>query len=152
MAYAGPLPYAAQSPDGTRRPFLPHIFFPQKLVPGSGFAKTVADDLAMKQAQRNRWESIIEACGMRMGSPVWLKPSGANVTNLTGDPGNIVTYNAVGPNAAKPERIPGQGIPLSFIQMIKVIDESIEELAACLTGDQEIPCLDGRTRTMEELA
>ena len=130
MAYAGPLPYAAQSPDGTRRPFLPHIFFPQKLVPGSGFAKTVADDIAMKQSQRNRWESIIEACGMRMGSPVWLKPSGANVTNLTGDPGNIVTYNAEGPNAAKPERIPGQGIPLSFIQMIKVIDESIEELAA----------------------
>ncbi len=130
VAYAGPLPYARVSPDGTRRPFLPHVFFPQKLVPGSAYPKTVADDLAMKQAQRNRWESIIEACGMRMGSPVWLKPGGANVQNLTGDPGNIITYNAVGPNAAKPERIPGQGIPLAFMQMIELIDKTIEELAA----------------------
>lgn len=152
VAYAGPLPYRAKTQDGSFRPFLPYVHFPQKLVPGSAFPKTVADDLALKQAQRNRWESIIEACGMRMGSPVWLKPNGANVTNLTGDPGNIISYNAVGPNAAKPERIQGQGVPLSFVQFIERIDASFEELAACLTGEQEVPCLDGRNRTMEELA
>lgn len=130
VAYAGPLPYSIQGANGRKKSFLPHVHFPQKLVPGTGFAKTVADDLALKQSQRNRWESIVESCGMRMGSPVWLKPMGANVTNLTGDPGNIIGYNAVGPNAAKPERIPGQGIPVSFIRIIENIDQELEELAA----------------------
>lgn len=130
VAYNGPLPYSAKGENGDRVPFLPHICFPQKLVPGSGYGKTVANDLAAKQAQRNRWESIIEACGMRMGSPVWLKPNGANVTNLTGDPGNIISYNAVGPGAAKPERLPGQPIPIAFIEYIDRIDKTFEELAA----------------------
>lgn len=130
VAYAGPLPYGAQSRDGERRPFIPIVHFPQQIVPGSAYAKTVANDLATQQAKRNRWESIIEACGMRMGSPVWLKPNGANVTNLTGDPGNIISYNAVGPNAAKPERIQGQGIPMSFIERVEKIDSEFEELAA----------------------
>jgi hypothetical protein len=132
IAYAGPLPYSAPPEDEGQSPkyFLPAVCFPQKLVPGSGYAKTVADDLAPKQAQRNRWESMLEACGFRMGAPVWLKPNGANITNMTGDPGNIISYNAVGPNAAKPERIPGQPIPMSMIEMIHDIDKSFEELAA----------------------
>jgi hypothetical protein len=130
VAYAGPLPYRSLSQDGENRPFLNTVCFPQQIVPGTGYAKSVADDLALQQAKRNRWESIIEACGMRMGSPVWLKPNGANVTNLTGDPGNVISYNAVGPNAAKPERIQGQGIPVSFIQRIDKIDSEFEELAA----------------------
>lgn len=130
VAYAGPLPYSSLGDDGSRIGFLPHVHFPQKVVPGTAFSKTVADDLAVKQMQRNRWESIVESCGMRMGSPVWLKPLGANVTNLTGDPANIISYNAVGPGAAKPERIPGQGIPMSFVHIIEGIDKSFEELAA----------------------
>src|SRR5262249_38146413 len=115
---------------GTRRYFLPTVCFPQHLVPGTGSAKTVADDLAPKQAQRNRWESCVEACGMRMGSPVWLNPKGANVKNLTGDPGNIIDYTAVGPGAAKPGRVPGQPIPVSMIEFIDRIDKTFEELAA----------------------
>jgi hypothetical protein len=132
IAYAGPLPYSAppENDGDQRKYFLPTVCFPQKLVPGTAFAKTVANDLAPKQAQRNRWESIIEACGMRMGSPIWLKPNGANVTNLTGDPGNIVSYNAVGPNAAKPERLAGQPIPVSFVEFLERIDHTFEELAA----------------------
>jgi hypothetical protein len=132
IAYAGPLPYSAppENPGDSRGYFLPSVCFPQKLVPGSAYAKTVADDLASKQSQRNRWESVIEACGMRMGSPIWLKPNGANVTNLTGDPGNIVSYNAVGPNAAKPERLGGQAIPVSFVEFLQRIDHTFEELAA----------------------
>jgi hypothetical protein len=133
VGYAGPLPYRYSVPiddQGTRRYFLPTVCFPQKIVPGTGAAKTVADDLASKQAQRNRWESCIEACGMRMGTPIWLNPKGANAKNLTGDPGNIVDYNAVGPGAAKPERIPGQPIPVSMVEFVDRIDKTFEELAA----------------------
>jgi ribosomal protein L32 len=132
-AFAGPLPYRFSRPlddQGTRRYFLPTVCFPQKIVPGTGSAKTVADDLASKQSQRNRWESCIEACGMRMGSPIWLRPKGANVSNLTGDPGSVVDYTAVGPGAAKPERIPGQPIPVAMIEFVDRIDKTFEELAA----------------------
>lgn len=133
VAYAGPLPFKKHRADGSKEPFLPLVWFPQKLVPGTLWPKTVADDLAVKQAQRNRWESIVEACGMRMGSPVWLKPKGSNATNLAqggGMPGVVIEYNALGPGNAKPERIPGQGLPASFIQFITMIDKAFEELAA----------------------
>jgi len=131
LAHAGPIPYGSRRADGSRAPFLPHVWFPQKYVPGSGYPKTVADDLAHKQAQRNRWESIIEACGMRMGSPTWLIPGGCGVQGFTGEPGAKMywTPNPIAPNA-KPERLQGLGIPLAFIQMIEKIDKTFEELAA----------------------
>lgn len=153
VVFAGPLPYARRRQDGGRQPFLPFTFFPQKLVPGSAFPKTVANDLAPKQAQRNKWESILESCGMRMGSPIWMVPNAANVASFSGDPGFVGRYNAAQglPDPSR-WRLSGQGIPLSFIQRVTMFDKEFEELAACLTGDQEIPCLDGTTRTMEELA
>lgn len=133
LAYAKPLPYWATGPDGDKRRFLPFTWFPQKLVPGTFWPKTVADDLALKQMQRNRWESAIELCGMRMGMPIWLRPRGANVAGLTqggGEAGAVLDYNALGPGAAKPERIPGQPLPMSFIEHLALIDKDFEELAA----------------------
>src|SRR5262249_40392047 len=119
---AGPLKYKTRGEDGQERPFLNYVCFPQRIVPGTGMAKTVADDVALKQAQRNRWESIIEACGMRMGSPIWMIPNGSNVANFAGDPGSIFRWNSTGlPPGVKPERIPGQGIPLAFVQWIEQI-------------------------------
>ena len=79
VAYAAPLPYTTLTEGGARLGFLNYTWFPQKLVPGTFWPKTVADDLAPVQADRNRWQSIIQLCGMRMGSPVWLEPLGANV-------------------------------------------------------------------------
>lgn len=130
VVHAGPLPYTRLTERGTQEPFLNYVFFPQKMVPGSANPKTVADDLAVKQAQRNRWESIIEACGMRVGSPVWLRPRGSNAVNLTGEPGQVVDYNSLGPGNLKPERIPGQGLPGSFMEFIVMIDKAFEEIAA----------------------
>lgn len=152
LVYAKPLPYTKRSAYGPPQPFLPFTWFPQNLVPGTLWPKTVAHDVALKQAQRNRWESALELCFMRMGMPIWLRPRGSNANNLTGTAGQIVDYNAMGPANAKPERIPGSPIPLAAIQFIELIDKAIEKLAKCLTGKTEIPCLDGKTRTMEELA
>lgn len=129
LAYKGPVPTTALEADGSRTPFLPHVYFPQKLVPGTAWPKTIADDLAHKQAQRNRFESICEQTAMRMSNPVWLLPEGANVVNITGDPGQVIKYNALGPSPAKPERIPGQNISATLIQMIEIIDKDFEELA-----------------------
>jgi hypothetical protein len=124
LAHAGPLPYH----DSRGQPFLPFTWFPQQLVPGSGWSKTVADDVALKQAQRNRWESIIELAGMSMGNAVWLLPEGANVVTLTGHPGQVIRYSPLVP--AKPERVAGQPINGSFVSYLEKIDQDLEELAA----------------------
>src|SRR3989442_9624319 len=49
IAYAGPLPYSAKGETGKGTPFLLFVFFPQQLVPGTGWAKTVADDLRSEE-------------------------------------------------------------------------------------------------------
>ena len=130
VAHAGPLPYRARRPDGTSTPFLNYVFFPQKLVPGSAFPKTVADDLALVAAKHNRLESLVEMILMRTANPVWLMPEGANVSQTTGEPGQIIRYNPLGPSPAKPERIPGQGLPAGLINYLDRIEQSFEELAA----------------------
>lgn len=150
---AGPLPYRARRPDGSATPLLPHICFQLKMVPGSAMGKTVADDLRLKQAQRNRIESLIEAILMRCGNPIWLRPIGTNAVNLTGEPGQVVDYNpVVAGGLAKPERIPGQSIPAGLMNYMALIDRDFEALAGCLDGQTEVPCLDGRSRTMSDLA
>ena len=132
LAYAKPLPYWARSQDGGKRYFLPFTWFPQKLVPGTFWPKTVADDIALKQSDRNRWESALMLCGMRMGMPIWLEPRSANVVGLKeggGEAGAVVKYNALGPGNAKPERIPGQPLPMAFVEWMHDIDASVEKLA-----------------------
>lgn len=126
VAHAGPLPYRSKHDD---KPFLPHVYFPQQYVPGTAWTKTVADDLASKASQRNRVESLIEAILMRTANPVWLVPAGSNVTNATGEPGQWITYNALGPSPAKPERIPGQGVPAGLMVFLERSDRDFEELS-----------------------
>jgi hypothetical protein len=132
LVYAKPLPYGAKRADGPPQPFLPFTWFPQKLVPGTFWPKTVADDIALLQTDRNKWQSALMLCGMRMGMPIWLRPRGANVAGLTqggGEAGAVLDYNALGPGSAKPERIPGQPLPMSFIEWIQIIDQTVERIA-----------------------
>lgn len=130
VGYAGPLPYTALEQDGSRTPFLPHVFFPQQLVPGSGWPKTVADDLAAIAMLHNRLTAMLEMILMRSSNPVWLKPTGSNVTNLTGEPGQVIEYNALGPSPAKPERIQGSPLPAGMLHYLAKVEHYFEELAA----------------------
>ena len=131
-ALAGPLPYYAQGADGSREPFLPFVFFPQELVPGSAWPRTVANDVRPKNAQRNLWESLIIMAGQRMANPVWLSPRNANLSTPTGEPGQFIEYNAlpIGGALAKPERIPGLPINQSWLLNLERIDKEIQELTA----------------------
>ncbi|HYE59345.1 MAG TPA: hypothetical protein VD948_12610 [Rhodothermales bacterium] len=126
--HAGPLPYASLGDGGQREPFLPFVFFPQELVPGSAWPRTVANDVRPKNAQRNLWESLVIMAGQRVANPVWLIPQGCNITNPTGEPGQMMHYNAM--TGQKPERIPGMNITPSWIENIARIDKEIQELTA----------------------
>ncbi len=130
VAFAGPLPYGARQADGSKQPFLPFVYFPQKRVPGSAYPKTVANDLALLQADRNRWQSIIKACGMRMGSPVWMVPTAANIQAFSGESGAVHRINwQQGMPHPSTWRIPGQPIPMSFMQQIQMIDKDFEAIS-----------------------
>lgn len=134
LVYAKPLPYVAKSPDGQPRPFLPFTWFPQKLVPGTFWPKTAADDIALLQSDRNRWQSALRLCGMRMGMPIWISPKGANVSGKLlqggGEAGAFIEYTTLAAMGnAKPERVPGQPLPMSFIEEIREIDANVEKIA-----------------------
>jgi hypothetical protein len=134
VMHMGPLPYHDE-----RGPMLPMTYFPTRLVPGSLWSKTVADDLASKQVERNQLCYLILRLIMRTANPVWTVPSGANIKQFTGDPGQIIEYNALGPGHAKPERVQGAGIPNGLITWLQVIDSDFEEIAATfslLKGDR----------------
>ena len=130
LATAGPLPYFAQAATGKKEYLLPHVHFPEQLVPGTAWSKTPADDLALLQEKRNQLESIVLMIMMRMGNPVWFLPEGSNVSGFSGYPGEIIRYNALGPNPAKPERVPGQGLPSGFLALIDKCDQDMEDAAS----------------------
>jgi hypothetical protein len=126
--HGGPLPYSAKGEGEQREPFLPFTFFPQELVPGSAWPRTVCNDVRPKNAQRNLWESLVIMAGQRVANPVWLIPAGCNVSNPTGEPGQVMTYNALA--GGKPERVQGTQINPSWMLNIERIDKEIQELTA----------------------
>ncbi len=99
------------------------------IVPGRLLGRTVLDDLAPKQTQRNRLESMIELIIMRGAGGVWLKPKGAGITQITGDPYQIIEGNWLHDPRAKPERVPGDNVPSSVMAWLEKIDSDMEQLA-----------------------
>lgn len=109
-------------------PYYPITHFGFKKVPGRVFYKTPADDLVSKQIQRNKIESLLQLGAERVSNPTWLLPSGIGIENITGEPGEKLTYNAhIGP---KPERIQGSDMPNSLYRWLQIIDEDFSDLAA----------------------
>ncbi len=128
--HAGPLPYYAKGEGGQKDYFLPFVLFPQELVPGSAWPRTVANDVRPKNAQRNLLESLVIMALQRMANPVWLIANGSNVSNPTGEPGQILGWNSVLGAHAKPERIQGTQINPAWLENIARIDKEIQELTA----------------------
>jgi hypothetical protein len=126
----GPLPYTRD--DG--QPFLPTVYFAIDPVPGSAYSKTPADDLALKQVQRNQHEAHMLMTLNRMAWPIWLLPEGTNIATFTGEPGQLLRYNAIGPTAAKPERVQGAGLPNGAITYLQQLDHEMEEITAAYAG------------------
>lgn len=118
----------ASTKDDKGTPYYPITHFGFKKVPGRVFYKTPADDLVSKQIQRNKIEALLQLGAERVSNPTWLLPSGIGIENITGEPGEKLTYNAhIGP---KPERIQGSDMPNSLYRWLQIIDEDFSDLAA----------------------
>jgi hypothetical protein len=98
-------------------------------VPGRIFGKTPMSDVAPKQEQRNKLESLIQLIITRMASPQWLVAKGLGVTEFTGEPGQVIEGNWAMDPRLRPERVPGENVPTSVIAWLEKIDKDIEELA-----------------------
>ena len=122
------LPYLDRNED----PIWPWHQFVFDRVPGRIYGRTPLDDVAPKQEQRNKLESLIQLIVSRSASPGWLIPKGSGIGIIGGEPGFQMEYNplSIGPGGAiKPERIPGDGIQTSLIAWLEKIDKDMEELA-----------------------
>lgn len=109
-------------------PEIPIIQFKFDEVPGAFFGKTPMNDLAEKQTQRNRLESLIELITIRVSNPIWLVPQDVQVENFTGEPGGILKYSNIGDRNSAPSRIPGEQVPGSLFNLLEKYDEDFEEI------------------------
>lgn len=113
------------------KPFLPVIHIAQDVMPGSALGKSIANDLAPKQKQRNELESLIQLITMRMANPVWILPYGTSVEGFSGQPGAVLKALQLAPGAAsEPKRLPGENVPSSVIKWLEQIDKDFEDLAS----------------------
>lgn len=111
----------------SNRPYFPTVKIVYGQVPGRFWGKTPATDLAPKQQQRNRFESLFELITMTMASPVWLIPTGSNPSKITGAPGIQITATPV--SGQMPSRLQGMGPDASLVQFLDKIDQDFEEIA-----------------------
>lgn len=118
----------ASTKDDKGVPYYPITHFGFKKVPGRVFYKTPADDLVSKQVQRNKIESLLQLGAERVSNPTWLLPTGIGIENITGEPGEKLSYN--GHLNIKPERIQGSDMPNSLYRWLEIIDGDFSDLAA----------------------
>lgn len=122
----GPLPHTTQ--DGKRIfPWLMQVF---SQFGGRIWGRGNLDVIISKQDQINQVDSLIQLIIQRMANPIWLKPKGSEVQSFTGEPGLVVEWNPLAAGgAAKPERIPGENVPPSLMQIRAQLLQDIDRLA-----------------------
>lgn len=98
-------------------------------VPGRTFGRTPLDDVAPKQEQRNKLESLMQLIVTRCASPQWLVPKNLGISEITGDPGQQIEYNWTMDRQSKPERISGENIPSSLMAWLEKIDSDMNEVS-----------------------
>jgi hypothetical protein len=122
----GPIPYTTQN----GKPLWPWVMTVYSKVGGRVWGIGPVDPIIQKQDQLNQIDSLIQLIIQRTANPVWLEPRGAEVKKFTGEPGLVVKYNAlIGGGNAKPERIEGQNVPLSLLQIRESFINDIEAMA-----------------------
>jgi hypothetical protein len=122
----GPLPYS----DNEGRKLFPWVFQQFQQFGGRLWGKGPIDLILQKQDQINQIDSLIQMIIQRVANPIWLKPKGAEVQSFTGEPGLVVEWNPLAAGgAAKPERIPGENVPPSLMQIRKQYLDDVERLS-----------------------
>lgn len=123
----GPLPYH----DVKGNPLFTFSLGAYQTVAGRILGSGVHDSVMSKYDALNRLDSLTEMIVMRMASPQWVVPKGADVAWLgdsPGMPGLLLEWNSqmAGPNG-EPKRVPGIGPDASLMQLRKMLLADIDE-------------------------
>lgn len=122
----GPIPYR----DSKDQPLWHWIHIGYDTFGGRLWAQGPMEGLIPLIDKLNRLDSRIELIVDRMSNPVWLEPKGSEVERITGMPGIVIKYHALGNNLGKPERLEGANIPATLFQLRDSILMEIEAAAA----------------------
>ena len=112
--------------DGRPRWTWHHFKFDE--VPGRIYGRTPLDDVAPIQEQRNKMESLLLLMIKRQAAGGWLVPRGLGIEPITGDPGQIITYNVLPGmgTTPKPERFQGDPVATALIGYLEKLDSDME--------------------------
>jgi len=125
----GPLESFDTQPDGTKIHFLPIVQFGYEKVPGRAYSKTPIYDLISKQDQLNRIESLMELASMKGVNVNWILPVGSSISNLSGEPAQVIRWTPTGTGGAKPEVVTVAPFHAAMLELKKGYEADFEELA-----------------------
>lgn len=134
--------------DDKGQPFIPVVHISSNVAPNRLFGKSFVDDLVHKQIHRNKLEAFITLAVNRTSNPVWLIPRNCGVENISGEPGEIIRYNASNTATNIPTRLGGVELTNAVFRVLEKIDMDFEELASTydvLKGNtpRNVPTLGG---------
>lgn len=97
---------------------------------------SLVENLVPLQKKLNSIDSIVELSRRTMVNPIWMIPNGCGLAEgyLTGAPGLNVIYNPVGASGARPERVPGVGLPADVYREREMTLEQLHSIA----GDNQV--------------
>lgn len=108
--------------------FSPVVYIPFERETGSFYGTTPMFSCLELQRTRNRLESLILMAAMRMGSPVWIVPDPGTQMGITGDAGLVIKYTPIANSNAAPRRDEGIPVPPSIVQLIQLIDVTMDTI------------------------
>lgn len=114
--------------DDREVPYIPIIHIGNERVPGSIWHRTKQDDVAPKQAERNKLQSFILLWIYSMSGGKWLEPDGVDMDTPTGQPNQVMKYTP-GLGGAKPELVNGIPVHIVLLRLLEMADKEIEDLA-----------------------
>ena len=126
----GPMESFDLAPDGTKTYFLPLVQIGYENVPGRAYSKSPVFDLLSKQDQLNRLESLMELASMKGVNTSWLLPAGSSISQLTGEPAQIVRWTPTGTGTnSRPEPITVAPFHAALLELKKGYEADFEEIA-----------------------
>jgi len=128
VLYLGPVPYFDPRYEDSWHPYTP---FKWVEVPFRYHGISHVENIVPMNRRLNSIDSLIILNRMTMVSPQWLLPKNCGVQEgfINGAPGLNITYNPVGANGAKPEKIPGVGLGAEVYKEREALIEAIHEIA-----------------------
>ncbi len=126
----GPMESYDLAPDGTKTCFLPLVQIGYENVPGRAYSKSPVYDLMSKQDQLNRLESLMELASMKGVHVTWLLPMGSSISQLSGEPAQIVRWSPTGTGSQhKPEPVTVAPFHAALLELKKGYEADFEEIA-----------------------